>query len=177
MAQTAKPEAERAADTAKNAADKLAEQGRRAADQAAGVTREAADQAAEATREAAERAGDVARHGLHVVQRTTDALGGVQREVAQRSAEHAAELGRVFVDLLQEQTQHNLKTFAALTGAVDWDQAAKAVDWDRVARIQGEYLRVSVERTAQLVRRYLEAGQAVADTTANAADKQARKAG
>lgn len=146
MAQTAKPEAEKVSHTA------------------------------EATREATDRAEDVARHGLEVVQRTTDALGEVQREVAQRSAEHTAELGRVFVDLLQEQTQHNLKTFAALTGAVDWDQVAKAVDWERVARIQGEYLRVSLERTAQLVRRYLEASQAVVTATADAAKKQARKA-
>ena len=103
--------------------------------------------------------------------------GEVQREVAQRSAEHTAELGRMFVDLLREQTQHNLKTFGALTGAVDWDQVAKAVDWERVARIQSEYLRVTVERTAQLARRYFEAGQAVADATATAAKKQARKAG
>jgi hypothetical protein len=165
MAQTGKPEAEKATDTAKNATDRMAEQGKRAAEQAAEVTREATD-----------RAGDVARNGLHVIQRTTDALGGVQREVAQRSAEHTAELGRVFVDLLQEQTQHNLKTFAALTGAVDWDQVAKAVDWERVTKIQGEYLRVSLERTAQLVRRYLEASQAVVAATADAAKKQARKA-
>ena len=161
MAQAAKPEADKAADTAKNATDRAAEQGRRTADQAG---------------EAAEGTEDVARHGLHVVQRTTDALGRMQREVAQRSAEHTAELGRVFVDLLQEQTQHNLKAFAALTSAVDWDQVARAVDWERVARIQGEYLRVSLERTAQLARRYLEASQAVADATADAAKKQARKA-
>ena len=131
---------------------------------------------AEATREATDRAGDVARQGLEVVQRTTDALGGVQREVAQRSAEHTAELGRVFVDLLQEQTQHNLKTFAALTGAVDWDQVAKAIDWEQLTKIQGEYLRVSLERGAQLARRYLEVSQTVVTATADAAKKQARKA-
>jgi hypothetical protein len=165
MAQTAKPEAEKAADTAKNAADRAAEQGKRTADRAAEVAREATG-----------RAEDVARQGLHVVQRTTDALGGVQREVAQRSAERTAELGRVFVDLLQEQTQHNMRTFAALTGAVDWDQVAKAVDWEQVTKIQSEYLRVSLERTAQLARRYLEVSQAVVTATADAAKKQARKA-
>ena len=133
MAQTAKPEAEKATDTAKNATD---------------------------------RAGDVARNGLHVVQRTTDALGGVQREVAQRSAEHTAEFGRAFVDLLQEQAQHNLKTFAALTSAVDWDQ---------VARIQGEYLRVSLERAARLTQRGLEVTQAVA-TAADPTRDQDRNA-
>ena len=118
----------------------------------------------------------MAHHGLEVVQRTTGALGEVQREVAQRSAEHTAELGRVFVDLLQEQTQHNLRTFAALTGAVDWDQVAKAIDWEQVTRIQSEYLRVSLERGTQLVRRYLEVTQAVVTATADAAKKQARKA-
>jgi hypothetical protein len=117
----------------------------------------------------------VARHGLHVVQRTTNALGEVQREVAQRSAEHTAELGRVLVDLLQQQTQHNLKTLSALTSAVDWDQVAKAIDWDRVVRIQSDYLRVSLERGTQLTQRYLELGQAVITATADVAKKQARK--
>ena len=160
MAQIAKPEAEKAYDTTKNTADKLTEQGKRTAD---------------VTREAAERTGDVARHGLHVAQRTAEAAGAVQREVAQRSSEHTSELGRVLVELFQEQTQHNLKTLSALASAVDWDQVAKAVDWDRVLRIQGEYLRVSLERGAQLTRRYLEASQAVMTATANSAKKQARK--
>ena len=45
-----------------------------------------------------------------------------------------------------------------------------------MTRIQGEYLRVSLERSAQLVRRYFEAAPAVADAAADAAKKQARKA-
>ena len=151
MAQIAKPAAEKAEDTVKNVADHAAEQGKRTAD---------------VTREAAERTGAVARHGLHVAQRTAEAAGEVQREVAQRSSEHTTELGRVLVDLVQEQTRHNLKTLSAL---------ASAVDWDRVLRIQGEYLRVSLERGAQLTRRYLEASQAVITATANSAKKQARK--
>jgi hypothetical protein len=53
---------------------------------------------------------------------------------------------------------------------------AKAVDWERVTRIQGEYLRVSLERGAQLAQRYLEVTQAVVTATADAAKKQARKA-
>ena len=157
MAQIAKPEAEKAYDTAKDTADKLTEQGKRTAGQAA------------------DQVEDLARHGLQAVQRTVDAAGAVQREVAQRSTEHASELGRVLVELFQEQTQHNLKTLSALTSAVDWDQVAKAVDWDRVRRIQSEYLRVSLERGAQLVQRYLEVSQAVVTATADAAKKQARK--
>jgi hypothetical protein len=112
------------------------------------------------TREAAERTGDVVRHGLQVAQRT----GEAQREVAQRSAEHTTEFGRVLVDMFQEQAQYNLKTLAALAGAVDWDQ---------VLRLQGEYLRASLERGVQVTQRYLEASQAVMTATANAARKQA----
>jgi hypothetical protein len=165
MAQIAKPAAEKAEDTVKDATDHAVEQGKRTAEQGGAVAREAA-----------ERTGDMARHGLQVAQRTAEAAGELQREVAQRSTEHTSELGRVLVDLVQEQTRHNLKTLAALAGAVDWDQVAKAVDWDRVRRIQAEYLRVSLERGAQLTRRYLEASQAVMTATADAAGKQARKA-
>ena len=165
MAQIAKPEAGKASDTVKNAADHAVEQGKRTAEQGAAVTREAA-----------ERTEDVARQGLQAAQRTAEAAGEAQREVARRSAEHTAELGRVLADLLQEQTRHNLETLSALAGAVDWDQVAKAVDWDRVLRLQGEYLRASLERGAQLTRRYLEAGQAAMAATANAATKQAREA-
>ena len=39
---------------------------------------------------------------------------------------------------------------SALTGAVDWEQVARAVDWKQVVEIQTGYLRVSMERMAQL---------------------------
>ena len=118
----------------------------------------------------------MARHGLQVVQRTAEAVGEVQREVAHRSAEGTAELGRVLVDLTVEQTRQNLETLAALTRAIDWDQVAKAVDWDRLIQIQSEYLRVSLERRAQLTQRYLEVSQTMLNATAAVAQRQARKA-
>ena len=93
---------------------------------------EQASDTAEVTREATDRVEDVAHRDFQVIQRTANAVGEVHREMAQRSAEHTAELGRVLVDLLQEQTRYNLETLSALTGAVDWDQVAKAFDWDRV---------------------------------------------
>jgi len=80
------------------------------------------------------------------------------------------------VDLTVEQTRQNLETLSALTGTIDWDQVAKAVDWDRLIQIQSEYLRVSLERTAQLTQRYLEVSQTVLNATASAAKEQARKA-
>ncbi len=96
--------------------------------------------------------------------------------MARRSAEGTAELGRAVLDLVEQQTRHNLETLDALTGAVDWDRVAKAVDWDHVFHIQGEYLRVSLERAAQLTRRYLEVSQAVVTAAASTAKREAKKA-
>jgi len=166
MAQIAKPAAERAADdNAKGVTENAAEQGKRAADQATEVTREAAD-----------RAGDATRQGLHVVERTVGAAAEVERAVARRSAEGMAELGQALVELVGQQTRQNLETLKALSEAVAWDQVAKAVDWDRVFQIQGEYLRVSLERTMQLTQRYLEVSQAVVTQAASVARREAKKA-
>ena len=92
---------------------------------------------------------------------------GPEREVVQRSTEGAAELGQALVGLVHEQTQHSLETFTALTSVVDWDRAF---------RIQGEFLRASLERTAQLNQRYLEVAQEVTTAAASAAKQQGRKA-
>ena len=165
MAQTANTGAEKAADTAKNVTDHVAEVGKRTADQTAEVTRETAD-----------RAENVARRGVQVVRRTVEAAAEVESAVAQRSAEGASELGQVLVDLVHQQTRHNLETLSALGNAVDWDRAAKAVDWDRVVQIQSEYLRLSFERAAQLTRRYFEVVQAVTVAAADATKRQAKKA-
>ncbi len=165
MAQIAKPAAGKATDDAKNTTDHAAEQGERAA-----------NRAAEATREATERAADAARQGLHVVERTVGAAAEVERAVAQRSVEGTAELGQALVDLMQEQTRHNLETLRAFGEAIDWDRVARAVDWDRMRRIQAEYLQVSLERAAELTRRYLEVSQAVVTAAASVAQREAKKA-
>ena len=165
MAQIANTGAEKAANTAKNATDDVAERSKRIVNPAAAVTREMTD-----------RAEDVARGGLHVVQRTVDAVGEVERTVVERSAEGTAELGQALLNLVQTQTRHNLETWTALTEAVDWDRVAKAVDWDRVLQIQSEYLRLSFERATQLTQRYVEVVQAVTNSAAGAAKRQARKA-
>jgi competence protein ComEA len=151
--------------SAKEISQKTAELGKRTAHQAAEVTREAADKTEEA-----------ARRGVHVIQRTAGVASEVQREVAHRSADATAELGRVFVDLLKEQTEYNLKALSAFASAVDWDQVAKAVDWGRVVQIQSEYLQVSLERGAQLTQRYLEVSQAVMNAAVASAQREAKKA-
>ena len=149
MAQTAKTGADAAADNAKHAAENVAEIGKRAA------------------HETAERAEGNMREGAQLVRRTTEAAGEVQRQVAHRSAEGTAELGQVLVDLMNEQTRHNVETFKALTGAVDWD---------RVVKVQGEFLRVTLERMVQLNQRYLDVFQSVANAAVTTAKDQARKA-
>jgi hypothetical protein len=156
MAQTARPVADKAFDYTRDAAETAAEQGRRTA-----------DQAADASRDVSDRTEDVARHGLQVVQRTADAVGEVQLAVAHRSAEGTVEFGRVLVELTVAQARQNLETLSALTGAVDWD---------RLTQIQGEYLCVSLERTTQLTRRYLELSQAVLGAATSAVQRQARQA-
>jgi hypothetical protein len=154
MAQIAKVTAEKAADTAKNVTDNVAEVGKHATNQAA----------------------DVAHRSVQIVRRAADTVGEVERAAARRSAEGTAELGQAFVELVNAQTRHNLETLTALTNTVDWDRVAKAVDWDRVFQIQSAYLRVSLERAAQLTRRYFEVVQAVTVSMADTAQRQARKA-
>jgi hypothetical protein len=90
-----------------------------------------------------------------------------QRAVAQRSAESTTKLGRMFVDLANKQTRHNLETLRALTNTVNWD---------RVFQIQSEYLRVSLARTARLTQGYFELGQAVMTSAVSDAQHQAKKA-
>jgi hypothetical protein len=165
MAQIASTGAEQAADTAKNTTDTVVEVGKRTA-----------DQTATATREAAERTANVARRGVHAVRQTVEAAAEVESAVAHRAAEGTAELGQALLDLVHQQTRHNLATLTALAHAVDWERVAKAVDWDRVVEIQSAFVRASFERAMQLTQRYLAVVQAVTVSAADAAQRQAQKA-
>jgi len=112
-------------------------------------------------------ASTTAREGLDVVRGAAGAAAETGREAAGRSAEGAAELGRLWVDLLGEQTRHNLEVATAL---------GRAVRWDEVVQAQGEFVRVSLERLHELNRRYLEIVQDMMEATP-AAVERARKAG
>ena len=93
----------------------------------------------------------------------------VARDTAtRRSAEGTAELGQALTELVQEQIRHNVVTLTALS---------KAVDWEQLFRIQGEFLRTSLERLAGLNRRYLEASQAVFTAAARAGEAGRRDRG
>jgi hypothetical protein len=123
------------------------------------VAREATETGAQATTAAA-------RGGLQLVERTAGMFGEAQRETAQRSAEATAELGRLFVELVSEQTRHNLEVATAF---------GRAASWGEVARLQGEFVRASFGRVNRLNGRYLEVVQDVMRATVSAAG-QARRA-
>ena len=122
---------------------------------------------AEVARGAAETGARVisttAREGLQAVARTADAVGEVEHEGLSRSAE----LGRLWVDLLGEQTRHNLEIASTL---------GRAVRWDEVVQVQSDFMRASFERLGELNRRYLEIVQAMMETSSTAIER-ARKAG
>jgi hypothetical protein len=138
----------------------------RTAEATAQVARSGAKVAREVTETGAQTASTAARSGLQLVERTAGAFGEVQRETAQRSAEATAELGRLFVELLSEQTRHNLEVATAF---------GRVADWGEIARLQGEFVRASFERMNRLNGRYLEVVQDVMRATVSAAG-QARRA-
>ena len=133
-------------------------------------------QASDAGRRVVERVDEMVRGGVKVAQRSAGAASEVSRAAARRSSEGAAELGRMLINAAQEQTQHNVSILRALTEAVDWEKAAQAVDWERVLRIQSEFLRASLDRSAHLTQRYLEITQAVISAAAATSERETRRA-
>jgi hypothetical protein len=99
-----------------------------------------------------------------------------QPEIGKQAADDAAELGRMFLDLMREQTGQNLEIWRDLTMAVDWEHVARPVDWGRVLELESQYLRQSLERAARLTQCCLEVGPAMIATTTSAAHQQAQKA-
>ena len=93
-------------------------------------------------------------------------IGPSAGAVAERN-EAMAEVGRLFMDLLGEQIQHNFRTALAL---------GQAVHWEEVAQAQSDFVRASFERTNRLSSCCLEIVQAMMGTTASAGSDQTRKA-
>ena len=89
-----------------------------------------------------------------------------EREVTHRSAEGTAELGRALMDLVQEQTRHNLET---------WRRSARRSTGSGWSSSRASSCASAWSGRPELTQRYLEATQAVM-TAADAAQDQARKA-
>jgi competence ComEA-like helix-hairpin-helix protein len=155
---------ERAAQESAHAARETAE---RATETVAATARRSAEAGREVTAAGAETASAAARGGLQLVQRLAGGVGEVQRETARQSTESVAEIGKLWVELLNEQTRHNLQLAATL---------GRAVNWDELFQLQGEFVRASFERLNQLNSRYLEVVQTMTRATTAAAERQRRDA-
>lgn len=155
---------ERAAQDSARATRETAE---RAADTVATTARRSAEAGRDAAAAGAETASTAARSGLQLVGKVASGMGDVQRETARQSAEAAAEIGRLWVDLLNEQMRHNLQFAATLR---------RTVNWDELVQLQSEFVRTSLERLTELNSRYLEAIQALTRATAASAERHTRDA-
>jgi hypothetical protein len=155
MAQIARNTADKATTAAKNATDNVAEAGKRTSDKTAEVMRETAGQTANAVRDS-----------LRVVRQAADAAAEVEQETVSRAGAGMAELNRELLDLLHQQTRDNVQLVQALAQPAKWGQAAK---------LHSEFLRASLQRTAQFTQRYVEVGQAVLTSALSTAQSQAGK--
>ena len=111
--------------------DRAAQSG---ADQLTKISRLTTEQGADAARESIERARASA----------TDAAEDKQ-QILQQTAGESAELGRAIVDLIGQQTRHNMQVAAAF---------GRVMNWAEVAEIQRDYLAGSINRMSQLGERY-----------------------
>ena len=76
------------------------------------------------------------------------------------------EVNQSLVQLLTEQTKHNVQLFQTL---------AQPSNWGKAAQLQNEFLRTSWQRAAQFARRYVEVGQAAMTSALSTARDQASK--
>ena len=132
MAQIARTEADKATNPAKNASDNVAELGKRTTDKAAEVTRELTGQAE-----------NVARSGFQSVRQAADAAAEAERKTAHRAGDGVAEINQSLVDLLTEQTKHNVQLFQALAQPANWGKG-------KAAQLQSEFLRTSFQRAGSV---------------------------
>ena len=135
------------------------------------VTGETARKMAEAGRDAAtagaQAASSTGRTGLQLIQRTAGSTAQVQRETMRQTAEGTAELGKLYTDLLKEQTQHSMQVVQAF---------GKAFNWNEAVQVQSDFMRASFERMTQLNSRYMQIVQTVMTSAVSSAKDQAKKA-
>ena len=112
---------------------------------------EMADRAAETIRTMAGAGVESAKQGTDAVVRSIGKVAATaktkQPQLTQPAVPDGTPFGQIMLELLREQGQENVKTMSALTSARRLDQ---------VVEIQREYLRGTMERMADLNRRWLE---------------------
>ena len=104
-----------------------------------------ADKLGEMARSTTEQGADAARRGIERARDAAMNAAENQRQILQQSAGESAELGRAIVDLIGQQTRHNMQVATAF---------GRAVNWAEVAEIQRDFLAGSFHRMNQLGERY-----------------------
>ena len=148
MAQIARPEAGKAADATKNTRNEIAELGKKITEQTAG------------------QAENLARRGIQSARQAVDAGGERGEKLAEHAQAGATEVNQNLVQLITEQTKHNIQLFQAL---------AQPSNWGKVAQLQKEFLRTSWQRAAQFSQRYVGVSQAAMSSALSTARNQAKK--
>lgn len=149
MAQIARPEADKAADAARNARNEIAELGKKITEQTAG------------------QAENLARRGIQSARQAVDAGSEMGEKLAERAKADVSKVNQNLLQLLTEQTRHNVQLLQTL---------AQPSNWGKAAQLQGEFLRTSWQRAAQFAQRYVEVSQAAMGSALSTARDQAKKA-
>jgi hypothetical protein len=155
MAQVARIEADKARN-AKDAGDKAAELGK-----------QATEKVAESTRDAVAQAEAVADHGYRSVRQAADAVAEAGQDTLRLGEKGLAEVNHSLLDLLNQQTRHNVQVAQTL---------AQPANWSRAIEVQNEFLRASLERATQFGQRYVAASQAFLTGQLQTTRRDAKKA-
>ena len=110
-----------------------------------GAAQSGADKLTKISRSATEQGADAARESIERVRASATDAAENQQQILQQTAGESAELGRAIVDLLGQQTRHNMQVAAAYS---------RALNWAEVAEIQRDFLAGSFDRMNQLGERY-----------------------
>jgi hypothetical protein len=149
MAKIARTEADKEAEITRNARTEIAALGKQVSDKTAS------------------QAENVAYGGFQSARQAVDAGAEAGQKIAGRAEVGMTEINQSLVELLTEQTKHNVQLFQAL---------AQPTNWGKGPQLQSEFLRTSFQRAAQFARRYVEVGQAVLTSALPTARGQAKKA-
>ena len=139
----------------------------RTAETARSAVRGGAEAAPATVKTSVQAAPRAARRDRAMVQRAADTTGEVQRAMVQQLAASTSELSQILMDVVKEQNRHNLETLTALT---------RAVRWDEILQAQSAFLRVSLERMAEVGRCYAEMTQAVLTSASRAGQDRRERA-
>jgi len=136
MAQIARTDADKATNTAKAVSDNVAELGKQTTVKTAEVMRKANGQAE-----------NMMRDNLQAVRQAVDVAIEVEQKTVRHVGAGLSEISQALMEAFTAQARDNAQLLQALTKPANWSQTAK---------LQGEFLQASFQRTAQLSQRYVE---------------------